>query len=70
MNPLTLELVLKLVDLLVIAIKVAPNVYAQYQETRHKISLMIQEGRDPTPAEWEQLNAEIDKLHHAFHPGN
>lgn len=54
------KLVLNLIDLLVIGMKIAPEVLKAYQEARAKINLIAAEDREPTAEEHEELNALIN----------
>ena len=63
MNPETITLILKLVDLIATAVIRAPEVKIRFDELRSEISLMVAEGRNPTPAEWDAMNDRADALH-------
>jgi len=62
MNSAAILIVLKLIDILTFAWKVAPEVKEEYRKVRDKVEQMVREQRDPTPKEWEQLNAETERL--------
>lgn len=61
MNPSTLNMILKLLDLLVLGMNLAPKLKASFDENRSKIQQMIDEGREPTQSEWETLLEEVQK---------
>jgi len=46
---------LKLADVLLLLVEAAPAVIASLQETRDRLAQMADQGRDPTPAEWDEL---------------
>lgn len=52
MNPV---LILKLLDLIILGVKIAPSVKAAYEEHRAQIQKMIDEEREPTQEEWDGL---------------
>lgn len=58
---------LSLLDLIVMGIELAPEVYASYQEARGKLDTMLEEGRDPTDEEWNDLNQSIRGLRTQLH---
>lgn len=62
MNPQTVQLILKLLDLVMVAAKVAPNIQQQYEETRTKLDEMVATGRDPSEEELRELNTDIEKM--------
>ncbi len=51
---------MKLLDILVLLVD--PGVQAKYAALKLKIQTMVNEGRDPTPEEWDALNAETTDL--------
>ena len=46
---------IKLADLLLLMVEAAPAVLASLRETRDRLVQMAEQGRDPTPAEWDEL---------------
>ncbi len=40
----------------------APGIMARYRDISARIRVMVEEGRDPTPDEWADLDAETDDL--------
>lgn len=58
---------LQLLNALPQLIQAGHDVAALIQETRDRLQNMADENRDPTPGEWDELNAQIDlkrgKLH-------
>lgn len=55
MNPKTIDMVLKLIDLLALGISITPSIKSSYDEQKSKIQIMVDENRDPTQEEWEEL---------------
>lgn len=55
-------LILKLLDVLALGLRVAPDAMTRYAALRKTVGEMVAEGRDPTPEEWAALNAETDDL--------
>ena len=53
-------LIIKLIDLILIGVAVAPRVAAEMEALKGRLAEMVAEGREPTPEEWDALNAEID----------
>ncbi len=60
MTPSTLILVLKLLDIMATAMKMAPEVAEQFKYGRELMKKIINQKRDPTKEEWERLDALID----------
>ena len=46
---------IKLADLLLLMVEAAPEVLASLRETHDRLVQMAEQGRDPTPAEWDEL---------------
>ena len=40
----------------------APEIMARYRDTSAKVRTMVEEGRDPSPEEWAELDAETEDL--------
>lgn len=62
-------LLLKLLDLAIAGISAAPDVIARVRQGRSKLEAMIQEGRDPTPDEMAEIDADIAGLRERLHGG-
>lgn len=62
MNAKSLMAILRLVDLLAAGLQLAPEVKARFDASSEKVKQMVAEGRDPTPEEWDALNAETEEL--------
>lgn len=58
---------LKALDLVLAAADTASAVYATATAARARLQAMKAENRDPTPAEWAELNAEIDAVRDGLH---
>ncbi len=52
----TIALILRLLDLVV----AGTMAFERFNEMKTRLEAMKAEGRDPTPAEWEALFADID----------
>ena len=63
MNPETVIMILRMVDLLASAVIRSTAVQAEFSSLRNQISEMVAEGRGPTPAEWTSMNERADALH-------
>lgn len=59
MNPTTAMMILKLLDLLVLGINLAPEIKRSFLENKSKIQKMIEEERNPTIDEWDTLISDI-----------
>ena len=62
MGPTTAMLLLRILDLGVLAARQLPAAVRAARETRTDLEKMIQEGRDPTEAERRVLNARMNVL--------
>ncbi len=62
MNPQTLLLVLRLIDLAATGLALVPEIRARYDQSSARLRAIIEEGREPTPAEFDELLAESDDL--------
>ena len=60
MAPSTALLVLRLVDLLAMGVQLAPEIRARFDDASARVKRMVEEGRDPTPEEWAEIDAETD----------
>ena len=61
-----LTFLLRMLDIFAASIQLAPELLASYNESKTKIKQFVQEGRDPTPEEWQELNSRIDSLQTAL----
>ncbi len=59
--------ILRLLDLVVAGLTIAPVVMARYRHHRALIENMIEEDRDPTEAEWDELNLSISQSRNELH---
>ncbi len=66
MTAATLVLLVKGLDLLVLGIEMAPAVRSAFQSITDSVRLMVEEDRDPTPAEWAQLDELRDQVHRSI----
>lgn len=55
-------MILRLIDLIALGATLAPGIMARYRDISARIRVMVEEGRDPTPDEWADLDAETDDL--------
>jgi N-acyl-D-aspartate/D-glutamate deacylase len=69
MNPTTLNLALNLLTALPGLIEAGANVVAVVQHGTAKVKQLQTEGRDPTPAEWDELDTMINGLRGQLHAG-
>ena len=53
-------LIAKILDLILLGVQMVPAVKAEMEELKGKLVEMAAEGREPTPEEWDELNASID----------
>lgn len=53
-------LIIKLIDLILLGVTVAPRVAAEMEALKGRLAQMVAEGREPTADEWDELNADID----------
>lgn len=60
---------LQLLNSLLPLIEAGKDVSELIAETRERLQNMHVEGRDPTPGEWDDLNARIDVLRGELHAG-
>lgn len=63
MNIATVQLILKLLDILSVGLVSIPSANARYKLLRNKLQVFIDEGRDPTPGEFDDLMAETTSVH-------
>ena len=63
MTAATLILLVKGLDLLVLGIEMAPAIRSAFTDMTSAVRTMVEEGRDPTPAEWAMLDTLRDTLH-------
>lgn len=53
---------LKLLDIVALGARLAPDILVEYRSLSEAVKKMLDEGRDPTPAEWADLDARTAKL--------
>ena len=53
---------LKLLDVIAFAAQLAPEVLARYRALSQSVRTMVEEGREPTEAEWTALDHETNEL--------
>ena len=63
MTAATLVLLVQGLDLLVLGIEMAPQIRAAFQDMTAAVRTMVEEDRDPTPAEWATLDTLRDTIH-------
>ena len=63
MNPSAFLLLIKALDLLVLGIEMAPAIRGAFMDVTLAVRRMAEEGRDPTPEEWAQLDTLRDTIH-------
>lgn len=63
MTVATLTLLLKGLDLVMLGIEMSPQIRAAFQDVTKAVQVMLDEGRDPTDAEWAQLDTLRDTVH-------
>lgn len=64
-----LAMALQLLNALPALIAAGVEVKDLIEDQTAKLQAMADEGRDPTPAEWDDLNAKIDALRAELHKG-
>ena len=62
MSETTLLLILRILDLLALGLKLAPELQARYNRLTGRLKLMVQEGRNPTEQEFAEILDETDDL--------
>jgi hypothetical protein len=62
MSEQQLTFLLKILDIFAAGIQLTPELLESYNASKAKIQQFVQEGRDPTAEEWEELNNKIDSL--------
>ena len=67
MNPTTMMMALQLLQSLPALIAAGDEVKGLIEDQTAKLKDMADTGRDPTPQEWDELNAQIDKLRTSLH---
>lgn len=58
----TLILIAKLIDLVMLGVEMNPEAREQAEKLSEKLHRMIDENRDPTLAEWDEINLHTDSL--------
>jgi len=58
----TATLALRVIDLLIAGVTLIPQIKRRAQRARSKIQVMIDEGRDPTDAEWDEILGDGEAL--------
>ena len=67
MNPTTMMMALQLLQSLPALIAAGAEVKGLIEDQTAKLKDMADTGRDPTQQEWDELNAQIDKLRTSLH---
>lgn len=62
MTATTALMVIRLLDILALGMQHAPAIMSRYSALRDKVKSMVEEGRDPTPEERAELDAETDEI--------
>lgn len=62
MNPMTILMILELLDTFAVLLASLPEAKARYDAVRAKVEQMVEEDRDPTPEELDELEAEAGVL--------
>ena len=62
MNKATVLLILRLIEALAMGARLAPEIKARFDEINARLRRMVEEGRDPSVAEWIELNTETSAL--------
>jgi len=62
MSSKQLEFLLRLFDILLLALRVAPELMSEYRISKAKLNQLVQEKRDPTELEWKDLEDKINHL--------
>lgn len=62
MSPQTSLLILRLIDLIALGATLAPEITERYRDIAARVRVMVEEDRDPTQDEWDELEAETDDL--------
>ena len=62
MDPATILLLTNLIDLIASAIELAPEVNARKEKYLSMIRIMVEEGREPSDAEWAELLDDSDDV--------
>lgn len=61
------KIIINLIDIIALGIQLAPKVLEAYNKARAKVQQFIDEDRDPTPEEHEELNKLINVLREELH---
>ncbi len=67
MNPTHIQILLKILDLLALGLKLAPELLSKYNQSRDLLNQLVEENRNPTQSEWEALEQEITLLQQALY---
>tara|TARA_Y100000310_G_scaffold329679_1_gene399980 strand:+ start:2603 stop:2812 length:210 start_codon:yes stop_codon:yes gene_type:complete len=62
MNASTALLIIKLIDVAIVAATAGPQIMARFRHLSDNAKKIISEGRDPTDAEWADLDALADEI--------
>lgn len=62
MSASTILIILRLIDLAASGLALVPEIRARYDENSSKLRAMLEEGREPTLAEFAELFAESEEL--------
>lgn len=69
MNPTAIAYALQLMTAIPGLIQAGVDITRTVTDARDKLAQMDAEGRDPTPSEWDALNANIARLRGELHAG-
>lgn len=67
MSPEQIKLLFKVLDIIALGAQLAPQLKAQYDKSKAKLEQIVSENRDPTQAEWDEINSDIDALRDELH---
>ena len=66
MTPEMVLLIVRVLDLLAFGLRHAPEMVAEVQALNERLRVMAAENRDPSPEEWADLDARIERARHAL----
>jgi len=66
MTPEMVLLILRVLDLLAFGLRHAPEMVAEVQTLNAKVREMVEQNRDPSPEEWADLEARLERARHAL----
>ena len=67
MGPGTIMMIVKLLEVMSLGLTVGPQIAGQIKGNLSKLRTMVEEGRDPTPEEWAEIDKDIESLRSALH---